>query len=47
MNVERFAFDSCVKQQDGQEEYFITQKSDGKRAALRVTDSGGGENAVA
>jgi len=45
--TERFTFDSCVKKQDGREVYFITQKSGGLRAVLRVTDSGSGENAAA
>ena len=44
--TERFTFDSCVKQQDGREVYFITQKSDGLRAVLRVTDNDSGENAA-
>ena len=45
--TERFDFDSCVKQQDGQEVYFITQKSDGIRAVLRITDNDHSENAAA
>ena len=45
--TERFTFDSCVKQQDVREVYFVTQKSGGQRAVLRVTDSDSGENAAA
>jgi hypothetical protein len=45
--TERFTFDSCVKRQDGREVYFISRKSDGLRAVLRVTDSESGENAAA
>jgi len=44
--TERFTFDSFVKRQDGREVYFVTQKSDGQRAVLRVTESGSGENAT-
>ncbi len=44
--TERFAFDSCVKRQDGREVYFIARKSDGKRAVLRVTGAESGENAA-
>jgi len=42
--TERFTFDSCVKRQDGRELYFVTQKSDGLRAVLRITDTGSGES---
>jgi len=42
--TERFTFESCVKQQDGREVYFVTQKSDGQRAVLRAADSDCGEN---
>jgi len=45
--AEQFAFVSCIKQQDGREAYFVTQKSVGKRAVLRVADSDSGENATA
>ncbi len=44
---ENYTFDSCVKRQDGQEVYFISRNSDGKRAVLRVTDAGSGGNAAA
>jgi len=44
--IERFIFDSCVKQQDGREVYFITRKSDGQRAVLRISDCESGENAA-
>jgi serine/threonine protein kinase len=37
--TEWFAFDSCVKQRDGRAVYFVAQKSDGRRAVLRVTDT--------
>ena len=36
--TERFTFDSCVKQHEGREVYFVTRKSDGLRAVLRVSD---------
>lgn len=45
--TERFAFDSCVKNQDGRAVYFVTQKSDDTRAVLRVTDADCSENAAA
>lgn len=45
--TERFIFDSCVKRKDGREVYFVTQRSDGLRAVLRVTDGQDGENAAA
>jgi hypothetical protein len=45
--MERFAFDSLVKRQDGRELYFVTRKSDGARAVLRVTGAESGENAAA
>jgi len=45
--LERFTFDSCVKQQDGREVYFVTQKTNGLRAVLRITDSKSGESAAA
>ena len=45
--LERFTFDSCVKKQDGRAVYFVTQKSDGTRAVLRVTDQNSNENAIA
>ena len=44
--TERFTFDSCVKQDEGRAVYFVTQKSDGARAVLRVTDAGCKENAA-
>ena len=45
--AEQFIFDSLVKRHDGREVYFVTRKSDGKRAVLRITNADSGENATA
>ncbi|HHT24273.1 MAG TPA: protein kinase [Clostridiaceae bacterium] len=44
--TEQFVFDSLIKQDDGKEVYFITRKSDGLRAVLRITSAESGEDAV-
>jgi hypothetical protein len=36
---ELYEFESCVKQKDGREVYFVKRKADGSRAVLRVTDA--------
>lgn len=43
---EQFAFNSCVKHLEGREVYFVTRKSDDKRAVLRITNANSGENAA-
>lgn len=45
--TEQFTFDSLVKRHEGREVYFVSRKSDGKRAVLRITDTGSAENAAA
>ncbi|NLM19340.1 MAG: protein kinase [Clostridiaceae bacterium] len=42
-----FVFDSLIKQNDGKEVYFITRKSDGLRAVLRITSKESSEDATA
>ncbi|HHW93210.1 MAG TPA: protein kinase [Clostridiaceae bacterium] len=44
---EQFTFDSLEKRQSGREVYFVTRKWDGKRAVLRITSQGCGDNAIA
>lgn len=45
--TELFTFDSLEKKQPGREIYFITRKSDGKRAVLHAAAAGSPENAAA
>lgn len=45
--TENFTFESLEKKQPGREVYFVTRKSDGKRAVLHVTTAGSPESAAA
>ncbi|NLJ70052.1 MAG: protein kinase [Clostridiaceae bacterium] len=45
--TEGFFFDSLIKQNDEKEVYFITRKSDGLRAVLRITSTESSEDAAA
>lgn len=45
--IEQFTVDSLEKRLPEREVYFVTRKSDGKRAVLRVTGMDGAENAAA
>lgn len=45
--MEQFTIDSLEKKQPEREVYFVTRKSDGKRAVLRITAMDGAENAAA
>jgi serine/threonine protein kinase len=43
--TESFTFNECVKRRDDREVYFVTRKTDEKRAVLRITRVDSGENA--